>query len=221
MGIATQETTEVVSEEFEWGVLDPLVVAWWGPVTLYTFSPWSAITVTFHTPCNHHYNDSLHPLDLPWHPVDQPLISDSTSATIGVSGSTHWPMWLCGCNIWQLSNSLLCWAFLVKSLSDECPINLPTQVQIMTWCHQALSHYLSKCWPWSSSLYDVPNEWSIVKILLALFHLSIILWFHFLHMTRQLSCHDISKNVVPIGPSFPISEEHIFYMQTFFFYQFK
>ena len=127
---------------------------------------------------------------------------------------------LCGYVVvifWQLSNSLLCWAFLVKSLSDECPINLPTLVQIMTWCHQALSHYLSKCWPWSLSLYDVPNEWSILKILLVLFHLLIILWFYFLHMMRQLSCHDISKNVVLIGSSFPISEEHIFYMQTFFF----
>ena len=28
-------------------------------------------------------------------------------------------------------------------------------VQVMTWCHQATSHYLSQCWPRSLSPYDI------------------------------------------------------------------
>ena len=30
-----------------------------------------------------------------------------------------------------------------------------TLVQVMAWCHQATSHYLSQCWPRSLSLYGV------------------------------------------------------------------
>ena len=30
-----------------------------------------------------------------------------------------------------------------------------TLVQVMAWCHQATSHYLSQCWPRSLSLYSV------------------------------------------------------------------
>ena len=31
----------------------------------------------------------------------------------------------------------------------------PTLVQVMAWCHQATSHYLSQCWPRSMSPYDI------------------------------------------------------------------
>ena len=30
-----------------------------------------------------------------------------------------------------------------------------TLVQVMAWCHQATSHYLSQCWPWSMSSYGI------------------------------------------------------------------
>ena len=35
-----------------------------------------------------------------------------------------------------------------------------TLVQVMAWCHQATSHYLSQCWPRSLSTYDVTRpQW--------------------------------------------------------------
>ena len=40
---------------------------------------------------------------------------------------------------------------LVKLPSDECHWTLlmvkSTLAQVMVWCHQATSHYLSQCWP--------------------------------------------------------------------------
>ena len=41
-----------------------------------------------------------------------------------------------------------------------------TLAQLMAWCHQATSHYLSQCWPRSISPYDIPrpqkvNVWQI------------------------------------------------------------
>ena len=44
----------------------------------------------------------------------------------------------------------------------------PTLVQVMAWCHQATSHYLSQCWPWSLSPYGVTrpqrvNRWSLAR----------------------------------------------------------
>ena len=49
-------------------------------------------------------------------------------------------------------------AVIVKFLSCEwMPLNTfdtnSTLIQVMTWCHQATSHYLSQCWPRSMSLY--------------------------------------------------------------------
>ena len=35
-----------------------------------------------------------------------------------------------------------------------------TLIQVMTWCHQATSHYLSQCWPGSLSPYGVTRpQW--------------------------------------------------------------
>ena len=33
-----------------------------------------------------------------------------------------------------------------------------TLVQVMAWCRQATSHYLSQCWPWSLSSYGVIRQ---------------------------------------------------------------
>ena len=39
-----------------------------------------------------------------------------------------------------------------------------TLVQVMAWCHQATSHYLSQCWPRSVSPYGVsrPQWYSVI-----------------------------------------------------------
>ena len=40
-------------------------------------------------------------------------------------------------------------------------------VQVMAWCHQATSHYLSQCWPRSVSPYDITRpQWVTVKSLI-------------------------------------------------------
>ena len=44
----------------------------------------------------------------------------------------------------------------MKLPSDKCHCTLLSiLVQVMAWCRQATSHYLSKCWPWSLSQYGV------------------------------------------------------------------
>ena len=48
-------------------------------------------------------------------------------------------------------------------------------VQVMAWCRQATSHYLSQCWPRSLSPYDVTRpQWVNVEAV---------------HMTCKLACH--------------------------------
>ena len=47
-------------------------------------------------------------------------------------------------------------------MSIDFTDDLSALVQVMAWCHQATSHYLSKCWPRSLSLYGVTRpEWVI------------------------------------------------------------
>ena len=47
------------------------------------------------------------------------------------------------------------WGWIGLDLFNEVTVNIPqniayensTSVQVMAWCHQATSHYLSQCWP--------------------------------------------------------------------------
>ena len=42
----------------------------------------------------------------------------------------------------------------------DLPDNKSTLVQVMAWCHQATSHYLSRCWPRPMSPYGVTRaQW--------------------------------------------------------------
>ena len=55
-------------------------------------------------------------------------------------------------------------ASLVKLPWHECHLDFTddqsTLVQVMAWCRQATSHYLSQCWPWSLSSYGVTRpQW--------------------------------------------------------------
>ena len=57
------------------------------------------------------------------------------------------------------------------------PLNLTddksTLVQVMAWCRQATSHYLSQCWPRSMSPYAITRpQW--VKYLLGLTHCDLV-----------------------------------------------
>ena len=69
-----------------------------------------------------------------------------------------WEMWQWFHNI--ISQLLLwieSWPLAVKFLSftPHNPILKSTLVQIMAWCHQATSHYLSQCWPRSMLPYGM------------------------------------------------------------------
>ena len=61
------------------------------------------------------------------------------------------------------------WALLVKFFSSQCHKILfygeSTLAQVMAWCHQASSHYLSRCWPRFMSAYSVtrPNWFNTLR----------------------------------------------------------
>ena len=46
---------------------------------------------------------------------------------------------------------------VLRSMSLDLTNNESTSVQVIAWCHQATSHYLSQCWPRSVSPYSVPR----------------------------------------------------------------
>ena len=42
---------------------------------------------------------------------------------------------------------------------------LSTLVQVMAWCRQATSHYMSQCWPRSLSPYDITRpQWLMIHV---------------------------------------------------------
>ena len=45
----------------------------------------------------------------------------------------------------------------LKWMSQNIIYEKSTLVQVMAWCHQATSHYLSQCWPRSMSPYGITN----------------------------------------------------------------
>ena len=54
----------------------------------------------------------------------------------------------------------------LRWLSSDLTDDKQTVVQVMDWCHQATSHYLSQCWPSSLSSYGITgpqwvNWWSV------------------------------------------------------------
>ena len=61
--------------------------------------------------------------------------------------------------IFQLNLVIDGWSISCKIVLKWMPMDLiygkSTLVQVMAWCHQAASHYLSQCWPRSLSPYGV------------------------------------------------------------------
>ena len=85
---------------------------------------------------------------------------------------THWPL---GDLNEILDKQFLNWfqwlvaeASFVKLPSDECHWTLlkSTLVQVMAWCRQATSHYLSQCWLSSLSLYGIAGPQWVKQVLL-------------------------------------------------------
>ena len=82
-----------------------------------------------------------------------------------VLGLTHWALGNVAVILEvKFSNSLygmIYWTFALKLAWRWIPQNLinkeSTLIQVMTWCHQTTSHYLSHCWLWSMSSYGVTS----------------------------------------------------------------
>ena len=69
---------------------------------------------------------------------------------------------------------------LSVKLDTWVPLNLTddrsTLVQIMVWCHQATTHYLSQCWPWSMSPYGVTKPQYVKLVIIS--HNAVCVWNH-------------------------------------------
>ena len=53
----------------------------------------------------------------------------------------------------------------LRSMSQDLTDDKSTLVQVMAWCRQATSHYLSQCWPRSMSPYGVTRpQWVILHL---------------------------------------------------------
>ena len=72
---------------------------------------------------------------------------------------------------WNFRYIIFKWILVIDGWSISCEIALiwmlldftddqSTLVQVMAWCHQTTSHYLSQCWPRSLSPYGVTRpQW--------------------------------------------------------------
>ena len=78
-------------------------------------------------------------------------------ASLGLSELTHCPGRF-GCDF-KNSNYVLLIGILYDNALRWMPQNITddksTLVQVIAWCRQATSHYLSQCWPKSLSPYNV------------------------------------------------------------------
>ena len=76
-------------------------------------------------------------------------------------GKFEWNFWSL---IFQIISVIDGWGIFCELAHRWISLNLTndksTLVQVMAWCHQATSHYLSQCWPRLLSPYGVPRpQW--------------------------------------------------------------
>ena len=63
------------------------------------------------------------------------------------------------------------WLFVHAGLRHGKLVLRPTLVQVMTWCHQAGSHYLKQCWPKSMPPYGITTpQWVKYMLLMVRWH---------------------------------------------------
>ena len=72
----------------------------------------------------------------------------------------HQPLWdVVVIIVYSVMLKLILWSRSCEIALRWMPLNTfddkSTLVQVMTWCHQASSHYLSQCWPRSISPYGI------------------------------------------------------------------
>ena len=64
----------------------------------------------------------------------------------------------------------------LRWMSLDLAYDKSTLVQVMAWCHQATSHYLSQCWPKSMSSYGFPRPLCVNPLVASSVLLPTILW---------------------------------------------
>ena len=103
--------------------------------------------------------------------------------SLALTHKLHWNKWyLLSINLlfnslapgkfeWNFRYAIFKWISVIGGWGISCEIALiwmslyftddqSTLVQVMAWCHQATSHYLSQCWPRSLSPYGVTrSQW--------------------------------------------------------------
>ena len=100
------------------------------------------------------------------------------------------------------------WSISCKIVLKWMPMDLTdgksTLVQVMAWCRQAPSHYLSQCWPRSLSPYvvirpqwaiDIKRVWLLMWWLLALpsyMHL----WYQLCRLNAYMSSTGVSSDIL-------------------------
>ena len=107
--------------------------------------------------------------------VNWPAFSHS-NITLGIS-LTHWSLGdldviqnaifnivlLIGISWFPYDNAL-------KRISQDSTDDKSTLVQVMAWCRQATSHYLSQCWPGSVTPYDITRPQWVTAIVFSIWH---------------------------------------------------
>ena len=91
---------------------------------------------------------------------------------------------------WNFRYVIFKWILVIDGWGISCEIALiwmsvdcddqSTLVQVMAWCRQATSHYLSQCWPRSLSPYGVTSpQWvKITRFLVSMRNDKHFVWFY-------------------------------------------
>ena len=87
--------------------------------------------------------------------------SEATSFTIHEGSFNSLAPWIFGCDYRKIISILLyCVGSLDRLIIMDFSDDKSTLFQVMDWCRQATSHYLSQCWPRSISPYGVTRpQW--------------------------------------------------------------
>ena len=109
-------------------------------------------------------------IEWPWGKLRQSLSGDANGL---VSGGRDFNSLVPGSFEWNFKQVILKLILVIGDWDISCEIALrwfsldltdekSTLVQVMAWCRQATSHYLSQCWPRSMSPYGVTRpQWVI------------------------------------------------------------
>ena len=91
------------------------------------------------------------------------------SLSLGRWGKNSKYMYLVFKQMQQLDSISIYGGNALKWMPQNRFANKSTLVQVMAWCHQATSHYLSQCWPWSMTSYDITKpQWDNIITLIEL-----------------------------------------------------